>query len=90
LYTPEGHINHDIFWTNLAPEKDVRPPTGELLKGIEARWGGLDKFIAEFNAKTAAVQVGVWVGATGISAQSGPFVQVLFSKFSVCGAPSAV
>jgi superoxide dismutase len=96
--TPTGHINHDIFWTNLAPEQvggwrsncgaasvvqvqaldcaaarpfsdpnplesarlaqDCRPPTGELLKGIEAKWGGLDKFISTFNAKTAAVQVG--------------------------------
>lgn len=52
-----GHVNHDIFWTNLAPEKDCRPPTGELLRGIEARWGSLDKFVADFNARTAAVQV---------------------------------
>jgi superoxide dismutase len=44
-----------------SPKKqDCRPPGGELLKGIEARWGGLDKFIAEFNAKTAAVQGSGW------------------------------
>lgn len=52
-----GHVNHDIFWTNLAPEKDCRPPGGDLLKGITAKWGSLDKFVADFNAKTAAVQV---------------------------------
>lgn len=55
-----GHINHDIFWTNLAPEKDCRPPSGDLLKGIEARWGSLDKFIATFNTQTAAVQGSGW------------------------------
>ena len=38
--------------------QDCRPPSGELLKGIESKWGSLDKFIGEFNTKTAAVQVG--------------------------------
>ncbi|KAI8465008.1 MAG: superoxide dismutase [Mn] [Monoraphidium minutum] len=65
-----GHINHDIFWTNLAPEKDCRPPGGELLQGITARWGGLDKFVAEFNAKTAAVQGSGW-GWLGYNKASG-------------------
>jgi Fe-Mn family superoxide dismutase len=55
-----GHINHDIFWTNLAAEKDCRPPEGALKSAIEARWGSLDKLIAEFNAATAAVQGSGW------------------------------
>lgn len=55
-----GHINHDIFWTNLAPEKDCRPPEGALKAAIEARWGSLDKLIGEFNAATAAVQGSGW------------------------------
>jgi superoxide dismutase, Fe-Mn family len=55
-----GHINHDIFWTNLAAEKDCRPPEGALKQAIEARWGSLDKLVAEFNAATAAVQGSGW------------------------------
>ncbi|WIA32351.1 hypothetical protein OEZ86_003186 [Tetradesmus obliquus] len=55
-----GHINHDIFWTNLCPEKDAAPPSGELLAAIEAKWGSLDKFTATFSAKTAAVQGSGW------------------------------
>lgn len=55
-----GHINHDIFWTNLAAEKDCRPPEGALKAAIEARWGSLDKLVAEFNAATAGVQGSGW------------------------------
>ncbi|GLC43179.1 hypothetical protein PLESTM_001439500 [Pleodorina starrii] len=52
-----GHINHDIFWTNLIPAKDFAPPSGELKAQIEAQWKSLDNFIATFSAQTAAVQV---------------------------------
>lgn len=55
-----GHINHAIFWTNLAAEKDCRPPEGALRAAIDARWGSLDKLVAEFNAATAAVQGSGW------------------------------
>ena len=35
-----GHVNHSIFWTNLAPPSQGggAPPTGELLTMIEAKW----------------------------------------------------
>ena len=33
-----GHVNHSIFWTNLCPPKDQKPPSGELLLKIEAQW----------------------------------------------------
>mmetsp|Transcript_15997 Transcript_15997/g.34568 ORF Transcript_15997/g.34568 Transcript_15997/m.34568 type:complete len:228 (-) Transcript_15997:710-1393(-) len=55
-----GHINHDIFWTNLCPPKDFQPPSGELLKAIEAKWKSLDNFITTFNTQTAAVQGSGW------------------------------
>ncbi|KAG0091114.1 hypothetical protein BGZ93_008980, partial [Podila epicladia] len=53
-----GHINHTLFWENLAPKSSGggQKPTGELLKEIEKTWGSLDKFIEKFNAQTAAVQ----------------------------------
>ncbi len=52
-----GHINHSIFWTNLAPVKQGggEDPTGricvvklnfsgELAKAITSTFGSLDKF----------------------------------------------
>ncbi|GFZ50980.1 Superoxide dismutase [Mn], mitochondrial [Saitozyma sp. JCM 24511] len=58
-----GHINHSLFWKNLAPSsssstKPSSAPT--LVKQIEADFGGLDKFKEQFNAKTAAIQGSGW------------------------------
>ncbi|KAG0366048.1 Superoxide dismutase [Mn], mitochondrial [Gamsiella multidivaricata] len=55
-----GHINHTLFWENLAPHAQSGKPSGELLKEIEKTWGSLDKFIEKFNAQTAAVQGSGW------------------------------
>lgn len=56
-----GHINHSIFWTNLAPPKNGggEPPAKDsaLLKQINTEWGSLDKFITDFNERTVAVYV---------------------------------
>ncbi|KAG0313674.1 Superoxide dismutase [Mn], mitochondrial, partial [Podila horticola] len=42
-----GHINHTLFFANLAPKSSGggQKPTGELLEEIEKTWGSLDKFI---------------------------------------------
>jgi superoxide dismutase len=45
--------------------QDCRPPSGELLSAIEAKWGSLDKFITTFNTQTAAVQVCAGRGGGG-------------------------
>lgn len=58
-----GHINHSIFWTNLAPKESgggVLPAGGALRKAIEDKWQSMDKFIEDFNAATAAVQGSGW------------------------------
>ncbi len=57
-----GHINHSIFWTNLAPinKGGGVPPTGALLKAIEEKWHSFDKFIEDFNAVTGAIQGSGW------------------------------
>ena len=54
-----GHLNHSIFWTNLAPVGGSLP-TGELLRAIERDFGSLDSLIAEFSTKAAAVQGSGW------------------------------
>ena len=57
-----GHVNHSIFWTNLAPKNQGggTPPTGPLAKAIDTQWGSLDKFIEDFSAKTIAIQGSGW------------------------------
>jgi superoxide dismutase, Fe-Mn family len=58
-----GHLNHSIFWQNLAPPSEgggVLPehsPEGQaLLAAITAQWGSLEAFQATFSAQTVAVQ----------------------------------
>lgn len=55
-----GHVNHSIFWTNLAPKGKANAPQGELLKEINRLWGSLDSFIEKFNAKAGPIQGSGW------------------------------
>ncbi len=57
-----GHINHSIFWTNLAPKDSGGGvlPTGALRKAIEDKWQSMDKFIETFNTQAGAIQGSGW------------------------------
>lgn len=57
-----GHINHSIFWANLAPagKGGGGEPTGSLAKAINDTWGSFDAFKATMNTKTAGVQGSGW------------------------------
>ena len=57
-----GHINHSLFWKNLAPiSKGGRSsPSGELSHIIKKQFGSLEKFIEQFSAKTVAIQGSGW------------------------------
>jgi len=57
-----GHINHSIFWTNLAPTKEGggQPPSGDLATQINNEFGSLDKFINQFNTTAAGIQGSGW------------------------------
>ena len=57
-----GHVNHSIFWTNLAPvsKGGGELPTGKLKEAIDHYFGSIEKFIEKFNAKTAGVQGSGW------------------------------
>lgn len=57
-----GHINHSIFWTNLAPQKKGGggEPTGDLATAIKKEFGSIKDFIEKFNAKTVAIQGSGW------------------------------
>ena len=63
-----GHVNHTLFWENLAPKGEGGAPEGELLKAIEHFFGSLDQLIEEMSAKTAAVQGSGW-GWLGLDLQ---------------------
>ncbi|MDX8430266.1 MAG: Fe-Mn family superoxide dismutase [Candidatus Algichlamydia australiensis] len=57
-----GHINHSIFWTNLAPQSagGGEPPKGALAEAINKEFGSLEQFIEKFNAKTGPIQGSGW------------------------------
>lgn len=57
-----GHINHSIFWTNLAPEHKGGggEPKGELLKMIERDFGSFAAFMEKMTNKTVAIQGSGW------------------------------
>lgn len=57
-----GHVNHSIFWTNLAPvsKGGGGTPSGDLAKAIDQDFGSFENFKEKFNKKTAAVQGSGW------------------------------
>ncbi|KAK0493538.1 Manganese/iron superoxide dismutase [Armillaria luteobubalina] len=61
-----GHINHSLFWKNLAPAHSEGKgnggvlPHGSLKDAIEKNFGSLDVLKKEFNATTAGIQGSGW------------------------------
>jgi Fe-Mn family superoxide dismutase len=57
-----GHINHTLFWENLAPTSQGggEPPTGKLAGAINESYGSLDAFKGKFNAALAGIQGSGW------------------------------
>ncbi|EIN14734.1 manganese superoxide dismutase [Punctularia strigosozonata HHB-11173 SS5] len=70
-----GHINHSLFWKNLAPAASEGKGNGGALKDgpfktalLEA-FGSLDAFKKEFNTTTAGIQGSGW-GWLGLNPQT--------------------
>lgn len=57
-----GNINHSIFWTNLAPEKQGggKEPSGELATAIKKEFNTFQDFVEKFTTKTVAIQGSGW------------------------------
>jgi len=57
-----GHINHSIFWTNLAPKQQGggAPPTGDLLRAIESEFGSVSSLQSALTTACLAVQGSGW------------------------------
>lgn len=57
-----GHLNHSIFWTNMAPKDKGggEAPKGELAEAIHRDFGSLEQFIEKFSATATAIQGSGW------------------------------
>lgn len=60
-----GHINHSLFWQNLAPASSPEASRPEesaptLLAEISQTWGSLDSFRQAFSAKLLGIQGSGW------------------------------
>nr|AAC63379.1 manganese superoxide dismutase [Zantedeschia aethiopica] len=58
-----GHVNHSIFWKNLAPTKEGggEPPKGALGWAIDTDLGSFEALIQKISAEGAALQGSGWV-----------------------------
>jgi Fe-Mn family superoxide dismutase len=55
-----GHVNHSIFWTNLAPKGKGGAPSGELAKAIVAEFGSVEACMEKLSQLTVAIQGSGW------------------------------
>jgi len=57
-----GHLNHSIFWTNLAPKQQGggQAPTGEFAKQVESDFGSLDSLISQMSSASTGIQGSGW------------------------------
>ncbi|KAF7329982.1 Superoxide dismutase [Mycena kentingensis (nom. inval.)] len=57
-----GHINHSLFWKNLAPAAGDggKLADGPLKSAIERDFGSVEDFKSKFNTQTAAIQGSGW------------------------------
>jgi len=70
-----GHVNHSIFWTNLAPPSQGggTPPTGGLAQALIQEFGSFQGFIDKFSSQTIAIQGSGW-GWLGLDPSKGCLV----------------
>jgi Fe-Mn family superoxide dismutase len=58
-----GHINHSLFWQNLAPAKSAEAESAaapQLVKQIESTWGDEAKFREAFKTMLLGIQGSGW------------------------------
>ncbi|PWW77291.1 putative Mn superoxide dismutase SodB [Tuber magnatum] len=57
-----GHINHTLFWENLAPKSSGggEPPSGNLAGAITVTYGSVENLKKNMNASLAGIQGSGW------------------------------
>ncbi|KND87480.1 Superoxide dismutase [Mn], mitochondrial, partial [Tolypocladium ophioglossoides CBS 100239] len=75
-----GHINHSLFWENLAPAgspaADPHASAATLLAAVARTWGGLDEFKRAFAAALLGLQGSGW----GWLVADGPALRIVTTK----------
>ena len=62
MFNNAGQIlNHELYFTQFAPQPSCPAPTGHLKAQIEKQWGSVDAFKAEFEAKGTTLFGSGWV-----------------------------
>ena len=62
LFNNAGQVlNHNMYFTQFAPQPSSPEATGNLLAQIQKQWGSLDAFKAEFEAKGVSIFGSGWV-----------------------------
>ena len=62
IFNNAGQIlNHEMYFTQFAPQPSSPEATGNLLAQIQKQWGSLDAFKAEFEAKGVSLFGSGWV-----------------------------
>ncbi len=62
IFNNAGQIlNHEIYFTQYAPQPSLPAPTGNLAKQIEKQWGSLDAFKSDFESKGVTLFGSGWV-----------------------------
>lgn len=63
-FTGGGHVNHAIYWENLAPANkeggDLPAKDSDLGKLVQHHFGGFEAFFAEFESRAVKVQGSGW------------------------------
>jgi len=54
-------LNHELYFTQFAPQPSCPAPTGHLQAQLEKQWGSMDAFKAEFEAKGTGLFGSGWV-----------------------------
>ncbi len=76
-----GHVNHSIFWTNLAPDAGGTPE-GEVASAIDEYFGSFDAFKAHFQAASLGIQGSGWGVLSWDPVGSRLVIQQLFDQQS--------
>ncbi|KAK4119194.1 manganese and iron superoxide dismutase [Parathielavia appendiculata] len=77
-----GHINHSLFWQNLAPagsDETKLEQAKELVAAIERTWGGFDTFKNAFSTALLEIQGSGWGWLTR-EAGSGGGLRIVTTK----------
>lgn len=82
-----GHINHTLFWENLAPKNSGggEPPSGELASRIDAAYGSLDGFKGKMNAALAGIQGSGWAWLVQDTQTGGVLIKTYANQDPVVG-----